>query len=95
VHRVKEGGCQYKIEKIRIGKFNKISFYLSLGQFKNMIIIVIKLSFSHIVKNKISVYCMVFTGVIVREWGRLKVVKRDFLKLSSPPFIKYILDIDI
>jgi len=60
-----------------------------------MIIIVIKLSFSHIVKNKILVYCMVFTGVIVREWGRLKVVKRDFLKLSSPPFIKYILDIDI
>jgi len=37
----------------------------------------------------------VFTGVVRREWGRLKVVKRDFSKLSSPPFIKYILNIDI
>jgi len=60
-----------------------------------MIVIFIKLLFPHIVKKKISVYCMIFTGVIVREWGRLKVVKRDFLKLRSPPFIKYILDIDI
>ena len=77
MHRIKEGLGQYKIEKILLCEFNKISFYHFLGQFKNVIIIVIKLLFSHIVKKKISVYYMVFTGGIMREWGRLKVVKRD------------------
>ena len=83
-HRLKEGEGQYKI-----------SFYLSLDRSKNMIVIFIKILFPYIVKKKISVYCMIYTCIKVREWGRLKVVKRDFLKLRSPPFIKYILDIDI